>query len=297
MGRRTRTFGIALAALALLGARIALAPRPLDADVAMAILELRGRIAAAGAVAGAGLGVAAVGAQARAHDAAVDASLTGPVWGALPALLLPVPLWGQALGALVGAGLVAALTRRGPGGLPNVLTRGVAVAGGVVALAAFGLFLGPGLTPSTATAFLHAALGGQLLQATTPRILLGGVLVVAAAVLGMARWRSLLLTRTGLRPAGGSVDAVAVVAAAGSVLVAGVVAGLGLLATRLVRPIVGEDPRAIVPAAGFAGAGLVLVLDGLAQAAAWPGELPVGVVTIVLASALLVREVVPRDRR
>lgn len=296
MRRSRRVALVILAALVLIALRVWAVPRPLEAGVPEAIVMLRGRLAAAGAVAGAGLGIAAVSAQARAREAAVDATLTGPAWGALPALLLPVGLPGQALAALAGASLVAWVTDRGPGGLPNVLARGVAVAGVTVSVAALGLFLGPGLTPSTATAFLHAALGGQLLQATWPRVLAGGGLVLAALALALARHDQLLLARTGLVDPGRAVDAVTVLAAAGSVLVAGVVAGVGLLATRTVRPFTGEHPRALVPAALAAGAGLVCGLDGIAQALAWPGELPVGVLTTVASSALLVARVIPRDR-
>lgn len=297
MHRAARLSIVGLVALALVALRVWLAPRPIGADTAAAIWELRGRIALAGAVAGAGLGLAAVAAQARAREAAVDATLTGPAWGALPALLVPAPLAVQALVALAGAALVAAVTRAGPDGLANVLARGVAVAGVVVSVAALGLFLGPGLTPSTATAFLHAALGGHLLQATTPRVAYGAALVLGAALLALARADDLLLARTGIARPRGSVDAVAVVAAAGAVLVAGVVAGLGLLATRAARGFVGEHPRALVPAALATGAGVAVVADGLSQAAAWPGELPVGVLTTVLASLLLARKVIPRDRR
>lgn len=287
---------LALAAVTLLALRVWVAPRLLELDAPASIWRLRGRIALAGAVAGAGLGVAAVGSQARAREAAVDASLTGPAWGALPALLLPAPVPVQALAAVGGAGLVAWSTKRGPTGLANVLARGVAVAGLVVSLAALGLFLGPGLTPSTATAFLHAALGGRLLQATGYRVAVGAVIVLAAAVLAWIRSDQLLLTRTGLTGPDRSIDVVVALAAGGAVLVAGVVAGVGLLATRAARPIVGEHPRALVPAAVFVGAGLTTGIDALAQTLAWPGELPVGLVTTVAASILLVWRLIPRDR-
>lgn len=296
-GRARRVLGLALVAAAAVAARIVLAPRPVDPQtVAPAILDLRTRIAAAGVVMGAGLGLAAVGSQAQARDPSVDASIAGPAWGALPALLVPAPLWIQALLALVGAWLVARLTRGSRGGLETVLARGGAVAGFVVSLAALGLFLGPGLTPTTATAFLHAALGGALPQATWPRILLGAGLLLVGSILALTRWRQLVLTRTGLGRDEPSVRAVTALGAAGSVLVAGVVAGLGLLATRSIRGLVGEDPRALVPGAIAAAIALGVALDGLAQALAWPGELPVGVLTTVAASILLAWRVVPLDR-
>lgn len=280
----------AIAALGALVGRIVLVPRPLSLTDPGAIVGLRSRIAVAGLVMGAGFGLAAVGSQARARNPTVDATLAGPAWGALPGLLLPVPVLGQALACLAGAGLVAYATRRS-NGLPNIVSRGVAVAGIVVSLAALGLFLGPGLTPTTATAFLHASLGGALSQATWPRTLIGAAFVVAALLVALARWQSLTLARTGLTEDATLPGVVTVLAAAGAVLVAGVAAGLGLVATRVVRPRVGDDPRWLAPGAVAGGILVGLSLDGIAQALAWPGELPVGVLTTLFASVLLANEV------
>lgn len=283
---------LAVAAAGALVARVAIFPRPLSTDVDPAILGLRARIAVAGLVMGAGFGLAAVGSQARAREHRVDATLAGPAWGALPGLLVPLPLAGQALVCLLGAALVAALMR-GSVGLPSVLTRGVAVAGTVVALAAFGLFVGPGLTPTTATAFLHASLGGALAEATWGRNAFGALLVAAGFVVALVRWSDLALARAGLTAEGTAADVVTVLAATGAVLVAGVAAGLGLLATAIARRLVGEDPRTLGPGAMAAGIAVGLGLDGIGQALAWPGELPVGVLTTLLASLLLGWEVAP----
>jgi iron complex transport system permease protein len=280
---------LGVAAVGALVARVALFPRPLATGVSPPIVELRARIAVAGLVMGAGLGVAAVGAQASAREHRVDATLTGPAWGALPGLLVPVAPIGQAVVCLVGAAFVAYMMRRASG-LGDVVTRGLAVAGAVVALAAFGLFVGPGLTPSTATVFLHAALGGTLTQATWDRTAIGAVLVALALAATLVRWRSLSLARAGL-DATGEADTVTVLAAAGAVLVAGVVPGLGLLAALLARRLVGEDPRMLGPGAFAAGIAVGLTLDGLGQALAWPGELPVGVLSLGLASLVLGWEV------
>lgn len=286
---------LALAAAAALVARVLLAPRPLDpSTVPQTIVSLRLQIAVATLIAGAGLGVAAVASQAQARDARIDASLAGPLWGALPALLLPVDLWLQAVVAVAGAWLVARITGRTRGGLPMVLTRGIAVAGLVVSLAALGLFLGPGLTATTALAFLHASLGGSLPAVTPDHLVIGGLLVTTATILAMARWRELLLSRTGLQAGSGAATWVVSLAGAGTVVLAGVIPGLGLLAVLLVRRLVGEHPLHLVPGAVLAGAGTLLVLDGLAQVIAWPGEMPVGVLTALLASAYLVKEVVAR---
>jgi len=288
--------GLAIVTVGTLVARVVVFPRPLSIEVAGTIVNLRARIAVAGLVMGAGFGLAAVGAQARAREIRIDATLAGPAWGALPGLLLPVPVAGQAIACLVGAGLVAWLTRRSAG-LSATLTRGVAVAGAVVGLAALGLFVGPGLTPTTATAFLHASLGGALTQATWLRTAIGGALVLGALGLAWARWRQLALARAGLDEEASAAALVTVLASAGAVLVAGVVAGLGLIATAIARPIVGEDPRLAAPGGLAAGAGVGLALDGIGQALAWPGELPVGVLTLIVASLLLAREVVPADPR
>lgn len=286
---------LAVAALGALVARVVLFPRPLSVDVPGAIVALRSRVAFAGLVMGAGFGVAAVGAQAQAREARIDATLSGPAWGALPGLLVPLPVAGQALVCLAGAALVAHLTR-GSRGLTTVLARGVAVAGGVVALAALGLFIGPGLTPTTATAFLHAALGGALAQATGTRILIGASLVATSILVALLRWQDLTLARTGVSDDELDPAAVTTLASAGAVLVVGVAAGLGLIATWIARPLVGEDPRMLTPGAAAAGIAAGLALDGFGQAVAWPGELPVGVLTTVVASILLAREVIPADR-
>lgn len=295
MGDRGRLVALALAALTALTVRVWTSPRPLAADPLDAIVRLRTFVALAVAVAGAGFGIAAVAAQARAREAAVDASLTGPVWGALPGLLVPGPVVLQALVALAGAGLVAALVDRGPPGFAQTVARGVAVAGTLVALAALGLFLGPGLTPSTALAFLHATLGGRLLTSPLAAIVWGAILVAAAGLVGASRWRDLLLERTGLSRARAS-WAVVSMASAGAVLVAGVLPGLGLLAARLGRRVVGEDPRTALPAVALLGVAALALLDGLAQAWAWPGELPAGVLTTALAGLMLCWKVVPRAR-
>lgn len=287
---------LSIAAVGALVARIAVFPRPLATDVSAAILGLRARVAVAGLVMGAGFGVAALGSQASAREHRIDATLAGPAWGALPGLLVPAPLLVQAIVCLAGAGLVAGLMRRSAG-LGQVLTRGVAVAGAVVALAAFGLFVGPGLTPTTATAFLHAALGGALGQATWPGTALGALLVAGGLLVALLGWKDLALARTGLDEAGPQAELVTVLAATGAVLVAGVAAGLGLLAASLARPLVGEDPRMLGPGAMSAGAALGLTLDGLSQALAWPGELPVGVATTLLASIVLAWEVFGDDPR
>ncbi len=296
--RRSWILGLIVLAIAALGAfvaRIVVFPRPLSIEVASTIVRLRARIALAGLVMGAGFGVAAVGSQAGAREHRIDATLAGPAWGALPGLLVPVPVPGQAILCLIGAGLVARITR-GSSGLSSVLTRGVAVAGAVVALAALGLFLGPGLTPTTATAFLHAALGGAVAQARQIHLLVGAGLIAAGGLLGLHQWRGLALSRTGLATEEQTPGAVAALASAGAVLVAGVVAGLGLIATQLARLLVGEDPRLLIPAGAAAGAAIGLTLDGLAQAIAWPGELPLGVLTMLIASLLLALEVVPADQ-
>lgn len=286
---------LAVAAVAALILRILLAPRPLDLSTAPASIQvLRAQIAVATLITGAGLGLAAVASQAQARDARVDASLAGPLWGALPALLLPVDLWLQALAAVAGALLVARVTGRTRGGLPMVLTRGIAVAGLVVSLAALGLFLGPGLTATTALAFLHASLGGSLPAVTPDHLVIGGLLVAAATGLAIVAWRELLLSRTGLQTGGWTTAGVVSLSSAGTVVLAGVVPGLGLLAVILVRRLIGEHPLHLIPGAMLAGAGTLLALDGLGQIMAWPGEMPVGVLTGLLASAYLVREVVAR---
>lgn len=280
---------LAVAAVGALAARVFLFPRPLPTTASPSELVGRFRIGLAGLVLGAGFGLAAVGSQAGAGDHRVDATLAGSAWGALPGLLVPLPLLGQTVVCLLGASVVAQ-AMEGSRGLGRTLASGLGIAGLVVGTLGLGLVLAPDLTPTTADALLEASLAGGLDGAGWARIGVGGLLVLAGLLVAVRRWRPVALARAGLASDGQAPQVVAVLASAGAVLVAGVAVGLGLLAALLARRLVGEDPRMLAPGAALGGIALGLVLDGLTRAIAWPGELPLGVATILLASLVLAWE-------
>jgi len=79
-------------------------------------------------------------------------------------------------------------------------------------------------------------------------------------------------------------SAIAIVAAAASIAVAGVVSFVGLVVPHLVRNVVGHDHRRLVVGSLFAGAALVVAADvgarlGVQFATGGSGQLPVGILT------------------
>jgi iron complex transport system permease protein len=70
---------------------------------------------------------------------------------------------------------------------------------------------------------------------------------------------------------------------AAAVSAGGVIGFVGLVAPYLARPLVGHRHLAVIPASALLGASLLILSDCLARAAVAPSELPVGVVTALLA--------------
>ncbi|MGQ9511506.1 MAG: FecCD family ABC transporter permease [Thermaceae bacterium] len=69
---------------------------------------------------------------------------------------------------------------------------------------------------------------------------------------------------------------------AASVAQAGVIGFVGLITPHLLRRLVGEDYRFLLPASFLGGAGFLVLADLLARTLTRPAELPVGVVTTLL---------------
>jgi iron complex transport system permease protein len=63
-----------------------------------------------------------------------------------------------------------------------------------------------------------------------------------------------------------------------SVAVCGPISFVGLAVPHMLRPLIGPDHRWLIPAAGLAGAIVLLVADLIGRVAARPAELPVGIV-------------------
>jgi iron complex transport system permease protein len=71
-------------------------------------------------------------------------------------------------------------------------------------------------------------------------------------------------------------------AAAAAVAVSGIIGFVGLIIPHLIRSLIGPDHRALIPVAALAGA-LSLVAADLVVRVVLPGEIPVGVLTALLA--------------
>ncbi len=67
-----------------------------------------------------------------------------------------------------------------------------------------------------------------------------------------------------------------------SVASSGVIGFVGILAPHIARLIVGGDNRALLPAAAFLGAGLLVGADAVARTAVAPAELPIGLLCSLL---------------
>jgi ABC-type Fe3+-siderophore transport system permease subunit len=73
-----------------------------------------------------------------------------------------------------------------------------------------------------------------------------------------------------------------IILAGSAVSVAGPIAFIGLIIPHLVRPLVGEDYRLILPFAALFGALLLVYADILSRFIAYPFESPVGIVTAMI---------------
>lgn len=78
------------------------------------------------------------------------------------------------------------------------------------------------------------------------------------------------------------------VVTAAVVSVAGPIGFVGLIVPHAVRRVVGPDHRLLLPAAGLAAAGFLVLCDTVARTVIAPTELPVGVVTAVVGGPIFV---------
>jgi iron complex transport system permease protein len=115
------------------------------------------------------------------------------------------------------------------------------------------------------------------------------VFSLALAVVGLRQLDVLLLGERTARSLGMAVEkvrfglsAVAILAAAASVAVAGIVGFVGLIVPHMVRTIVGSDHKRLVVGCVFAGPALVVLADVGARLALSPAQIPVGIVTGLL---------------
>lgn len=258
----------------------------------------------AGLLVGAGLGTAGAVMQALTRNPLAGPGLMGLNGGAAACLAVAVVWWpGLRLdvltaiafaGAGFGALLVWAVAASVPlGTAPQRLALIGAVVAGILASATAAVVVASGMQ-SDLLYWMVGGLGtiGWREVAQLAPLCLGGLLLawtvapsLAVAALGcdIAAGLGLHLRRTRL------VATVAVLAMAGAAnAAAGPVGFVGLVAPHLARGVVGADDRRAIPAAGLAGAALVVLADAAGRWAVPPAELPLGLFTALLGGAFLV---------
>lgn len=239
------------------------------------------------------------------------------VAGALMQVLLRNPLadpyvLGLSGGAAVGA-LLAMLA-----GLGGLIISGSAFAGALLAtLMVFGLAHGTGSwTPSRLllTGVVVAAgwgavitlmlaispaqrlpgmlywLMGDVSYARSPRPALGLLLLVCLLVVPLGRSLNVLARGpmqaaalgVAVRPLEWTIYILASLLTATAVTMAGSIGFVGLVVPHMLRLVLGNDQRLILPACALGGGALLVLADTLARVVIAPEQLPVGVITALL---------------
>jgi iron complex transport system permease protein len=190
-------------------------------------------------------------------------------------------------GAVLSTAIVFALAGRGDArASTRLLLTGVVVAAGWGAVIALIL----SVAPSAQVKGMLYWLIGDLNGAADPRPALAALAVALATALVIARSLNRLargadhaealgvdVRRTALIAHG-----IAAFAAAAAVTQAGSVGFVGLVVPHALRLVVGNDQRALLPAAALAGGALVVVADTLARTLFAPMSVPVGVITALV---------------
>ena len=239
------------------------------------------------------------------------------VAGALMQVLLRNPLadpyvLGLSGGAAVGA-LLAMLT-----GLGALLISGAAFAGAMLAMVlVFGLAHGTGswtasrllltgvvvaagwgavitlmlaLTPSYKLPGMLYWLMGDVSYARTPWPAVVVLIIAIMVVLPMARNLNVLARGplqaaalgVSVRPLEWTIYLLASLLTATAVTTAGSIGFVGLIVPHMLRLLLGNDQRIILPASALAGGTLLVLADTLARTVIAPEQLPVGVITALL---------------
>jgi iron complex transport system permease protein len=304
------SFALALATGSVPGVLTALVDPSEGASARSAVLwQLRLPRALSAFAAGGLLALAGCLLQALLRNPLADAYVLGisggAAVGAMLALLagagLPGMQAGSALGAFATLAALFLLARRAFFGRlhtaarvaeessTGVLLTGVMLAAFAAALLSLLLALAPDLQMRSIMFWLL----GDLAGATDLRAALAAIGILAGLLaLAMTQARPLnLLLRGDLQAFVQGVDVrrvrrrlvlVSALATATAVTLAGAVGFVGFVAPHLMRQLVGNDQRVLLPAAMLAGAVLVLVADTVARTAVAPLQLPVGVLTALI---------------
>jgi iron complex transport system permease protein len=215
----------------------------------------------------------------------------GAAVGALGAMLL-----GAASGIVTGSALLGALASillvfglaHGSGSwtAARLLLTGVVVASGWGAIVTFLL----AIAPSEQIPGMLYWLMGDLIYARSPWLALG--VLAGASVLLLPLGRALNVLARGplqaaalgvaVRPLTWSVYLLASALTAAAVTTSGSVGFVGLVVPHLLRLVLGNDQRVILPAAALGGGMLLTLADTVARTLLAPEQLPVGVITAAL---------------
>jgi iron complex transport system permease protein len=301
---------LALAVGSVPGVLSALLETSPQADAKSAVLwQLRLPRALSAFAAGGLLALAGCVLQALLRNPLADAYVLGvsggAAVGAMLALIAGAGLAGMQVGSALGAFATLAalllLSRRaffgrlhGAARVAEEASAGVLLTG--VMLAAFAaavLSLLLALAPDAQMRSIMFWLLGDLAGATDLRAALAALVILAlllAVAATQARPLNLLL-RGDLLAFVQGVDVrqvrrrlvlVSALATASAVTLAGAVGFVGFVAPHLMRRLIGNDQRLLLPASVLAGAALVLIADTIARTAVAPLQLPVGVLTALI---------------
>jgi len=266
---------------------------------AVVTLSLRLPRVVAAVLAGAALAVAGVGFQALTRNPLAEPSVLGVSSGAAFGVVLAQILGLQTgivaalgvaafafAGALLAAGIVYAVARA-PGGLAvqTLLLAGVIV----------GIFFSAAITVIISLVDFNRLSGvihwllGNLAPIPRASLALFALLAAGGVWLILRRARELNLLALGEEAAGQlGVDAerlkrrvfVGAALLTGTVVAfTGPIGFVGLIVPHVLRGVVGQDNRLLVPTAAVAGAAFLLAADTLARNVVAPAELSVGVIT------------------
>lgn len=215
----------------------------------------------------------------------------GAAVGALAAMLAGlggVLLSGSAFGgALLSMLLVFALARGEGSWTPSrLLLTGVVVASGWGAMITLLL----SLSPTQALPGMLFWLMGDLSYARAPWVPLTLLLLVCLLLMPLGRHLN-VLARGPMQAAALGVDVrwlswgiylIASLLTATAVTSAGTIGFVGLVVPHMLRLVLGNDQRLILPACALSGGLLLVVADTLARSVIAPEQLPVGVITALL---------------
>ncbi|MCC5859007.1 MAG: iron ABC transporter permease [Ectothiorhodospiraceae bacterium] len=202
----------------------------------------------------------------------------------LSSALVPPAAFGGALGSTL---LVFGLAQAAGAWTPErLILTGVVVAAGWGAVVSLLLALSPGTDLPAMLYWLMGDVG----QSGTPWPALFMTLIVLALALPLGRSLN-VLARGSLQaevlgvPVRGlewAVYLLASLATAVAVTTAGAIGFVGLVVPHMLRLVIGNDQRLLLPASALLGGSLLTLADTLARTVIAPEQLPVGVITAVI---------------